>query len=930
MITYSILIAALVFASQNRQVHSTPPTPTQQLAFVGGRWRRKVHHQHQHQVSSSNINRCSCLRYPTNLLTSSTPSPSSYTSDNSKRGRLPSKSEQVSNKKHLKKVKASENRTRNDDDDDDDDDTITAKATKITNTTRIKREDKSFTNRGSTNDIPLRQETATYTIDIDNDTTTSTITSRSTIGGLLPNKAFTLLEHIHCTLTLLRKHFPTLLELPSLSTSTAQFIYEPNVTITGPKDETLAEGIDEVLLLNRALATTATAARRAGSLFDLATGSPTSSSSNNQGQVECKILIDPNNSQKVLVLWQTRLPSPFGVNNNRDDQSTAASSSPSSSSSSYTEFSGKSTLDLSPDTGLVTNLQINEVKVNGVALIESLGSALATVRRAARSAMATSSIFDDTGSSTEKRSSGNPLLDGILSGIQDVVDAVDALPTSEEKEEDGVLLDSQLYVVPMSYWKGSSFPDDENGILLNSTESMNDQQQVYTPVLIDEYTIRNGQVPLAGSELFVKYAINHKALQNFVENGLYQLAGISLADVTTETVRSLFATNAEIVTFGNDKKDYITLLSGAGKISDLYRTLALLRDASGGDFDIQSIEADLKMCQLIVHWKTETPLQIEGTDSFVFDTPQSESSSYRLPLSSDGDKDEVAERCSSFFDDQRYSALKICRIENLQLKVQGVNADSAWAQSFVAAVLRSGITENTPLPDTTITELLRALTTKKKDVATKKSMESAMPTLDSTAALSFYDIIRSLHADLPNISESSSPIPIPAGDYLAETMELRGLLGEVLVRGAPRYRQLLGVVLSSLHAATQTNAVRLATKPKPTIEITPKGSIKMNLVLALWVSPQLPLGGGQQNNNQGFGVPLKIDISSEYIIDETGKIREQIILESRLNGVLTPGDTFAKWVKGLTRNDDDSSNAPSAIDSFMGAVNLVRSMQGRK
>ena len=706
-----------------------------------------------------------------------------------------------------------------------------------------------------------------------------------------------------------------------MSTSTAQHIYESNVTITGPKDETLAEGIDEVLLLNRALATTATAARRAGSLFDLATGSPTSSSSNNQGQVDCKILIDPNNSQKVLVLWQTRLPSPFGVNNNRDDQSTASSSPPSSSSSSYTEFSGKSTLDLSPDTGLVTNLQINEVKVNGVALIESLGSALATVRRAARSAMATSSIFDDTGSSTKKRSSGNPLLDGILSGIQDVVDAVDALPTSEEKEEDGVLLDSQLYVVPMSYWK-------EGLLLFNSTESMNDQQQVYTPVLIDEYTIRNGQVPLAGSELFVKYAINHKALQNFVENGLYQLAGLG-ADVTTETVRSLFATNAEIVTFGNDKKDYITLLSGAGKISDLYRTLALLRDASGGDFDIQSIEADLKMCQLIVHWKTETPLQIEGTDSFVFDTPQSESSSYRLPLSSDGNKDEVAERCSSFFDDQRYSALKIFRIENLQLKVQGVNADSAWAQSFVAAVLRSGITENTPLPDTTITELLRALTTKKKDVATKKSMESAMPTLDSTAALSFYDIIRSLHADLPNIGESSSPIP--AGDYLAETMELRGLLGEVLVRGAPRYRQLLGVVLSSLHAATQTNAVRLATKPKPTIEITPKGSIKMNLVLALWVSPQLPLGGGQQNNNhQGFGVPLKIDISSEYIIDERGKIREQIILESRLNGVLTPGDTFAKWVKGLIRNDDDSSNSPSAIDSFMGAVNLVRSMQGRK
>ncbi len=147
--------------------------------------------------------------------------------------------------------------------------------------------------------------------------------------------------------------------------------------MTGPKgdDEQLAQGIDEVLLLNRALSTAANAARRAGSLLDLSmigASSTASSSSFEGGQVECEFLIDPNNPLKMMVLWRTHLPSLL----------------PSSSSSSqlYTEFVGKSTIVLSPTTGLVSNLQINDVGINGVEIIETLGTTFVTLRRAARTA----------------------------------------------------------------------------------------------------------------------------------------------------------------------------------------------------------------------------------------------------------------------------------------------------------------------------------------------------------------------------------------------------------------------------------------------------------------------------------------------------------------------------------------------------------------
>jgi len=594
-----------------------------------------------------------------------------------------------------------------------------------------------------------------------------------------------------------------------------------------------------------------------------------------------------------------------------------------------------------------------------------LGTALATVRRAARSA---SSIFDEGEGSTtattgRRKSSGNPFFDGLLNGIQDVVDAVDALPLLEEKDTSN--LDAPLYVVPESLWEGSTFPVE--GLDLNTTlesidksnnatpndddnESSEQHTSVYVPVPIDEYST-SGQIPLVGSEAFVEYAMRHKTLQSFAKYGIYQLAGISATDseetMDSSSVRSLFTTDAELVTFSsssssgvNEREKSITLLRGAGKVADLYSSLALFREASGGDWRIKSIEADVKTRRLIVSWRTESPLKIEGTDSFVFEDP-SLTSSYRLPLSSDGDKEELAMRCSSHFNDENDDSipLKISQIENLQLTVAGVKADSKWAQSFVSAALRSGITENTPLPDATITELLRALTTK-KSTAKKTSpknespADSSMPLLDDAAAASFYGIIRALHNDLPNIANAgASSSSTPAGEFLAETVELRGLLGEVLVRGSQNYNRLLGVAISSLRAAIKTNTVRVAAMPRPTIEVTSKGSIKVNYILALWVSPQFSLGQSKDNDNQGgFGVPLKLEMTSEYRVDgKSGRIREHQILESRLNGVLTPGDLFSKWIKGLTGEEDENPKVvPSAIDSLMDAITWVRSMQERK
>jgi len=714
--------------------------------------------------------------------------------------------------------------------------------------------------------------------------------------------------------------------------------------------------------LSRALAAAATAARRAGSLLDLmAIGTPSSSPATTAGggavgRVECELLVDPGDPLRVMVLWRARLPSILSAAASRfgggGNQATAedrpSSSSSSSSSSSYTEFAGKSTATLSRESGLVTDLRINEVRINGVAIVDTLGTALAAVRKAA---LAAQSIGEGIaggggggGGGGNRRSSGNALLDGIINGIQEVVDAVEALPSSEERDGS---LDSNIYVVPTGFWDRASFPIESLACNAPSgstvDESTNTIPASFIPVPIDQYRAMNGRV--AGSKAFVEYAMMHRTLCSFATHGLYKLAGTSPTEseevtdygISSESIRSVFTTDAELVTLGSasgsiESRDYITLLRGAGKVADLYRSLALFRESTGGDWKIVSLMADLERQRLLVSWMTESPLKIEGTDSFIFEPPTLSSMS-RLPLSSDGDKVEVARRCSSYFNDESdYSPLRIRRIENRQLIVAGVATDSVWAQSFVSAALRSGLAENAPLPDATIIELLRSLTQTK--TSTKKAItDSSFPSLDDAAAASFYGILRALHNDIPNIASAGSS-STPAGEFLADTVEMRGLLDEVLVRGHQNYRRLLSIATSSLRAGIQTNTLRLAAKPRTTVEVTSNGSIRVNLILALWVAPQLPLGGGMgqaQSGNQGFGAPLKIEVSSEYIIDSEGKIREHIILESRLNGVLTPGDLFSKWIKGLTREEDSRSKiAPSPLDSLVDVIAWVRSMQERK
>lgn len=136
----------------------------------------------------------------------------------------------------------------------------------------------------------------------------------------------------------------------------------------------------------------------------------------------------------------------------------------------------------------MSNLQINEVTINGVAIIDALGTTLATMRRAARSALATQSIGEGLAGNI-RRSSGNALLDEILNGIKDVFDAVEASPSSDEMNDGSA--DAFMYIVPPEFWDRAYFPVEL------SLDRCPDNS-TFMPVLIDQFRTN----PVIGSTSF--------------------------------------------------------------------------------------------------------------------------------------------------------------------------------------------------------------------------------------------------------------------------------------------------------------------------------------------------------------------------------------------------------------------------------------------
>ena len=182
--------------------------------------------------------------------------------------------------------------------------------------------------------------------------------------------------------------------------------------------------------------------------------------------------------------------------------------------------------------------------------------------------------------------------------------------------------------------------------------------------------------------------------------------------------------------------------------------------------------------------------------------------------------------------------------------------------------------------------------------------------------------------DLLLSSNGGDALP-PAMEHMADKVELRGYFGEALIRGATLYNRVVGLIISSLNQAISRKTVVVVKKVPARVELTPDGNVRLYLTLQLRVPPP----GGLFADATQAGVPLKLELVSDYIIDpSSGKISQHRLVESRVNGQLTPQDVMSRSIQrylnlesatSTTNGDDD------LLKTFTDAFTFFRSMGNR-
>jgi hypothetical protein len=729
----------------------------------------------------------------------------------------------------------------------------------------------------------------------------------SSMLGLMSEKDFAYRSAVHGTLTNLRHQLPRTLTVP-IKADEAKQTYAKDCALIGPKGEVLGSDREEIISVSQTIATTIGTARRAGQLLAAATSSAGENGDEelNMDLVDCELTLDSSLSV-LYVKWITMLPvSVTGALPNssgtrrrsrREDReegtrrSSSSSPSPSSSPRPHSKITGSSVFTFNAD-GLISKHQILDVEIDG-RNVDAVGPRLASLRQTVKS------VTERSPWVLEAAEAAAPLLTSLaelaVSGGRQRPNEKEEVGGAEQK---GKRQNLESKVIPIciadvqssqrnnsSIWKTSSRWEVDDDATQNMTHS------------VDQY-------PLPGGNKWESYEMAHGHLQSFAKTTVPYLSGEIDSAIFPipdgKSLRDFFASDVELKAF-----DGTALVSGSGRVADLYRAVSGLR-RSGGRSDpedgwrIIDVSVDWNNRTATVKWLSTIQIRVEGTDIFY--------------LNENGEIKEIVQK---------------------ELTVGGNKIiDAVWIQSIISAVESSRGGAGGEILGDVLKRISRgrsgSRSTGQVDSAPKKNTQQVPPDLDDVAAATVYNIMRVLHAELPSLVDATAPAFTPARQFLSGDVELRGLLDETLARGTAAYSQALTTSIGSLRAALRTGSVRSVKDVVPRIELLASGSIQVDVKLALRIEapsllPSLSPRDKGINNSQGqasLGFPLELELISLYKVDRRGKIMEHRIVENKINGRKSPADVVSNWIKG----GGETSSPERAALAFVDAVKWARTL----
>jgi len=602
-------------------------------------------------------------------------------------------------------------------------------------------------------------------------------------------------------------------------------------------------------------------------------------------QIECQLIINDSCSL-IRIPWRAKTPTLGSL------------------SSAYNSFEGITDCYLSTPTSskddedgvgigkverfVIKKATFNGRTLNGPAIGQALKSIQSTVSNMQQNSIIQNIVGVQQGEDNRATNFINTLRDGVLAGLS----------SSVVNDDDDANFDPQNTTVPIYQVKSIEEVPNASGNGWIDEKSSSSSSLLLRP-------------PCPGTKDWEEYVDSRSCLIRFSNDIIPKLSDLSIVDP------KLFTND---VTY--KLADGTILMTGRDSLANFYQSMALTRKGTRGIWMMDRCKVIDWNNRIVAITYTVTinslpQWNIRGRDIYVLDT-----NSYR---------------------EDRPIINEIRQGKMIAVGPNGnkIQLDGRWLVDNIAAAFQQKSDDNgsvVKVPRDFLTELLMNQPTISSSLRKQKSASaSKTPSITETnsrkekkisksAAAACYYIMTDLYEEgLLLFDLSSNNRSPPAFEHLSENIELRGYLGESIVRGSSLYSQSIESVIFGIRESIRQKRL-LIEEDKivyPRVELlVPTGEIRLSLTFLFRIPPpgagiiipsSSPSPSPDSPITSSASLPLKVEFVSDYRIDfDTGLIEEHRLVETRVNGQLSAGDQVSRWIQRFLKLDGSSATTSAS------------------
>jgi hypothetical protein len=730
--------------------------------------------------------------------------------------------------------------------------------------------------------------------------------------------------------------------------------FQENGTTRNDKENKEEEGIiilnsrEELVALSDVLVLSTAAAQQA-ILFSGGT-------TDTRVQIECQLIIDDTCSI-IRIPWRAKIPTLGSLSSRYNNfegitdcyLSTTSSEDDGSGGDTYSDGNGK------VERFVIKKSSFNGRTLNGPSIVQALKSIQSTVSNLQQNPILQNIVRDNSFFNTLR----DGFLDQAATAMSTRLSSVEVSSSSAVDDDDDANFDPQDTTVPiyqvnsmeeLSIATGNGWIDEKSSATIGNKKTTRKADAKQTGESSSSGSPSSSlssslfHPPSPGTKDWNEYVDTRSCIIRFSNDIIPKLSHLSIVDP------KIFADD---VTY--KIADESILMTGCESLANFYQSMALTRKATGGTWImIRCKVLDWTNRTVAITYEVTTnslpQWTIRGRDVYDLDTTTSREDRPIIGEIRQGKMIALGPNGNKIKLDGRWL------VDNVAAAFQQQGGGSG-SKSKSVKVPRDFLTEllmNQPSLSPFLQKQKSTPTTTTPPSFTTEAGSTGKKKLSKIAAAACYYIMADLYEDGLSLFDMSSPSSStrtrspPAFKHLSENVELRGYLGESILRGSSLYNRSIGSVIVGIRESIRQRRLLIEEEKivPPRVELlVPTGEIRLSLTFLFRIPPPgagiiMPSSKSSSSSSDPppiitSGLPLRVELVSDYRIDpDTGLIVEHRLVETRINGQLSAGDQVSRWVQRFlkleggsdTNNKTNSIGGEDALKAISDALSWFRSI----